>query len=113
MVRANLVQSVDGVANCSDGWTFTAPVSHDKPSLWRLSDFHGNVREWCFDWTYKYSKHEQVDPVQIKETLDKIIRGGSWLSVPRIGGSSLRGSLDPVESDCDLGFRVVREIQTD
>lgn len=113
LVRTNLIQSVDGVANCSDGWTFTAPVGHYKPSPWGLSDFHGNVREWCFDWRYKYSEHEQVDPVQIKDTLDKIIRGGSWLLETRNSGSSLRGTLDPVESDCDLGFRVVREIQTD
>jgi len=91
----------------------TTPVGHFKTSAnqFGLYDMHGNVWEWCAD-----SWHENYNGAPIdcsvwdasNDSGSKILRGGSWIDLPRDCRSAYRdwNSAD-YRSHYSLGFRVV------
>lgn len=87
----------------------TIKVGSYKANDFGLFDMYGNVSEWCIDWfdTKFYTKGDVVDPVNIKESKQKIIRGGSWASWGKDLRSSHRFSLSPKFRGSSLGFRLV------
>lgn len=96
----------------SDGFAFTAPVGHFRPNPFGLYDMHGNVFEWCSDeWQQTdYAGQRIEDPDEQLEPDSRIVRGGSFLSLPTFTRSTDRVGLVSTMRNCIVGFRVVREV---
>lgn len=76
------------VADCNDGYTYTAPVKSFHVNGYRLADMQGNVWEWVQDC---YHDNYQDAPNDGKawdkncndgKTVTRVLRGGSWNDVP-------------------------------
>jgi formylglycine-generating enzyme required for sulfatase activity len=101
----------------------TKQVATRKPNAWGFLDMHGNVAEWCDDnYTIitppvpenekksKKSKKQEPSVVNDKAS-EKIIRGGSFMSMPQFCRAAYRGSAEPVTRSNTIGFRVVLATQ--
>ena len=79
----------------------THPVGGKKANQLGLYDMSGNVWEWCSDWYGTYPTGAQTDPKGADSGVLRVLRGGSWLTIPRSCRAanryndwpSLRGSL--------------------
>ncbi len=77
-------------ANCNDGSANTAPVGSSpanryKPNPWKLYDMLGNVAEWvedCYEGNYLNAPKNNA-PYEKPNCSTRVVRGGSWSSVPR------------------------------
>jgi formylglycine-generating enzyme required for sulfatase activity len=70
----------------------TVAVKHFEANAWGLYQMHGNVWEWCADGQRAYDNSLQVDPRGPDEAeAVRVVRGGSWLSVPWGLRSAYRG----------------------
>lgn len=85
----------------------THPVSSKKPNELGLYDMSGNVLEWCQDGTRYFTSSEQTNPNGISIGSDRVLRGGSWVSVAEHCRVSLRYGNDPDLREDDVGFRLV------
>jgi formylglycine-generating enzyme required for sulfatase activity len=94
----------------SDGYAFTAPVGKFRPNAWGLHDMHGNVWQWCADFYGPYDKVEdKKDPLQSEKQTDnnlRVLRGGSWGSIPQFCRAAGRFWGAPEYRYYDIGFRV-------
>jgi formylglycine-generating enzyme required for sulfatase activity len=72
-----------------------------------LFDMLGNVWEWVYDWWDQsdYQNSPPQDPIGPTSGTERILRGGSWVGVPRDIRVSLRNRRNPGNRDFDLGFR--------
>jgi len=77
----------------------THPVGQKKPNAWGLYDMHGNVREWCQDFSSnEYATEPATDPTGPAKGDDaesRILRGGSWADYAFYCRSSARGWSHP------------------
>jgi len=110
---------IKGMANCDgcgsrwDGEQ-AAPVGSFKPNAFGLYDTAGNVWEWvqdCYHDNYKGAPSdgtawEPEDPTQCTR---RVIRGGSWLHLPRDLRSSSRDRYKPDYHSYSIGFRLVQD----
>ncbi len=86
----------------------TTEVGSFPSNGWGLYDMHGNVWEWCRGWYGAYSAGDQTDPRVNSNGQDRVLRGGSWRSVPVNCRSASRFRRGPASSsNFDVvGFRV-------
>jgi formylglycine-generating enzyme required for sulfatase activity len=81
-------------------------VGSYKPNAWGLYDMHGNIEEWCKDWTGPYILDDKRDPQGPKAGQSRVLRGGSWQLDPVYGRSASRDSVGPEVRNNIVGFRV-------
>ena len=83
------------------------PVGRRKPNPWGLYDMHGNVWEWCQDWSGQYSYEKANDPSGPSSGTLRILRGGAWSVPAEFCRSASRHVNLPGARYVDIGFRLV------
>lgn len=81
-------------------------VGGKLPNAWGLYDTHGNVMEWCLDWSG--TAGTGTDPVGSVSGPARVYRGGSWLNTASDCRSAGRNSATPSYQSAIAGFRLVR-----
>lgn len=94
----------------NDQWHTTGPVGQFKPNKFGLHDLHGNVWEWVQDC---WDENAVTGPLDgsARETEDcqlRIMRGGSWASMPMKMRAAFRDGVSPLDSGDIIGFRIAR-----
>jgi formylglycine-generating enzyme required for sulfatase activity len=89
----------------------TNPVDHfGFANAFGMCDMHGNVYEWCQDhWhdNYKGAPTDGSAWIEGGNSNRRVIRGGSWIYIPRYCRSAYRYFNEPAYCNDDYGFRVV------
>lgn len=90
------------------GEVYAHAVGQKLPNAWGLYDTHGNVWEWCHDWSRRYEKEAIRDPTGPVRGATRVKRGGSFDDAAHAARSGLRASRTPDHRNQYIGFRVVR-----
>jgi formylglycine-generating enzyme required for sulfatase activity len=96
---------------CANSQGAPSPVAVFRPNAFGLSDLLGNVAEWTHD---RYApdayatRGDARDPTGPLAGAERVVRGGSYLDVPRDVRPAARRGLPPDTRRADLGFRLVR-----
>ncbi len=90
----------------------TTPVGMLPANAWGLQDMHGNVWEWCLDHWHENYAGAPIDGSAWRNKNSgqdgtRLLRGGSWFSLPRDCRSALRYHVRPGLAFSSVGFRVV------
>jgi formylglycine-generating enzyme required for sulfatase activity len=85
----------------------THPVGQKLPNPWGLYDMHGNVLEWCQDWSARYDGGIALDPQGPTTGSARVARGGYWADAAEGCRSADRAAFFPDYVDRNIGFRIV------
>jgi formylglycine-generating enzyme required for sulfatase activity len=91
------VESVD------DGNMLAVAPGGYLPNPWGLYDMHGNVAEWTRSGYSSYPGNENFQGA----SLQKMVRGGSWIDHPKYATAYFRKSFLPWQKVYNVGFRVI------
>lgn len=87
------------------------PVGRKQANAWGLYDMSGNVWELVED---HYSKNQLIGPTdgsaQQGNGARRVVRGGSWSTIPKKMSAAKRGGRDSSSRDDDVGFRLARTL---
>ena len=85
------------------------PVGQFLPNANGLYDMHGNVREWVFDQysNSTYTGIAQSDPIGVSSSLNRVLRGGSYINTSEKLRSANRMNRDLNDRADTNGFRLV------
>ena len=97
-------------ASCDDGYIHTSPVGRYTRNGYGLYDVLGNVWEWTRDcWNGSYDGAPTGGGAwESGDCSRRVLRGGSWVSVPRNLRSAFRSGDDAGDRSSNFGFRVAR-----
>ena len=96
-------------ARFNDGKLVTAKVGSYRSNPWGLHDMHGNVWEWTRSQYMPYPYKANDGRNHIKDTGDRVVRGGSWYDRPKRCRSGFRLSYPAWRKVYNVGFRIVIE----
>jgi len=88
----------------------TTEVGSFPANAFGLYDMHGNVWEWCADhWHDNYEGVPNDGSIWLSsdESLERLLRGGSWIYLPENCRSAYRNNSNPGNNLIDIGFRIV------
>jgi len=100
-------------SSCGDGYAYTAPVGSFKPNDFGLYDMAGNVLQWtedCYQDSYKGAPSDGAPRPTTGSCDKRVLRAGSWVSVPAGLRSASRDWDFPGDRSSYLGFRVARTL---
>jgi formylglycine-generating enzyme required for sulfatase activity len=84
-----------------------------EPNGYGLYDMAGLIWEWCWDFYhrryYELPEASEPNPVNEAPALQRVQRGGAWLTGARMLRSAYRGKHRPDAATIAFGFRIVRE----
>ena len=102
------------IAECSDGYVYTAPVRSYQANANGLFDMHGNAWEWssdCWHDDYKNAPQDGASwQVGCAEQGPRVLRGGGWDSVPGDARSAVRNGDTSGYRNYIIGFRLARTL---
>ena len=91
----------------------TSPVGSFEPNAFGLYDMHGNVREWvedCWHDNYEGAPSDGRAWTSGGDSSLAVLRGGSWVYVPRGLRSAYRYWISPSSRYSSGGFRLVQDL---
>lgn len=91
-----------------DGFAELAPVATFEPNRWGFYDMHGNVSEWVADWSGVYDPEVTSDAEGPGHGVERVRRGGSFISRPENCESAARATAQPETRRPEFGFRIAR-----
>lgn len=88
----------------------TKPVRSYAPNARGLHDMTGNVWEWCYDFFDPTANavHRAANPQGPATGVNRIVRGGSFLSTSSSWSRGYRSSMPPDHKSRFTGFRLAR-----
>lgn len=101
----------------SEGWFMETgnrrleSVGQKEPNLLGIFDMWGNVWEWCWDAYGPYSEEAQTNPLGAAKSKNRVMRGGSYLSLARLERISSRNFETAGTRKTDIGFRIARNVE--
>jgi formylglycine-generating enzyme required for sulfatase activity len=93
---------------CADGYSTTAPAGKYSPNAYGLHDMIGNAWEWvedCLNAAY-FGAPDDGSAWQTGNCKMRVLRGGSWSSVPADARAVQRIFRAQSARRADMGFRV-------
>jgi formylglycine-generating enzyme required for sulfatase activity len=101
-----------GLASGHDRWVNTSPVGSFPSNKFGLYDLQGNVWEWVEDcWNDSYTGAGSSSKPRLSGTCSsRVLRGGSWSSVPGSLRSAIRYRFTAWSRFDDNGFRLARTL---
>ena len=96
-----------------DGFAESAPVGSFPRGVspFGIEDMAGNVFEWCLDSLEPYKGREIINPKVLKQTANRVYRGGSWKSRVFSLRCCARNANAPTYQSNDVGFRIICECE--
>jgi parallel beta-helix repeat protein len=105
---------LDGGAEAGPYLGRPAAVGSYAANAFGVFDMHGNAAEWCADWyAPDYTRAGAEDPKGPAAGSQHVVRGGVWNYGAVVARAAHRHPHPPDHRSNLIGFRVVREAETD